>query len=259
MYEKENRNIILNQIIVEDNKLSFREVVPQFDPSLFPDKILSIDSSGNLLWVKFPPFPEIPQQQPIPEFHIVEDNRIKETDIFYKDGKVGISRIPLLNYKFDISIPKNTLMTGLHIGDGSFGFSMGNGTRDGFIPEIIGMGSDENDAGLYFLGKAGNNLSSDIPVIIVDARNASHEPITNRPIFGITSGDYLKYKLILDSEGRLGLGKYPEIYKMEVDGVVMAEDFLIGDLSLKALIDVVKEIQEEINTLKNRIKILEQK
>jgi len=256
MYDRENKNILLHQINIEGGDLSFREVIPVFDPSSLPERILSIDSSGNLYWNILPPFPEIPE---VPEFHIVENYRIRETDIFYKDGKIGISRIPLLNYKFDIAVPADTLMTALHVGDGSYGFSMGNGTTQGFIPEIIGMGSDENDAGLYLLGKAGNNLPSDIPLIIIDGRNAAYGSLTNRPIFGITNGDYSQYKLIIDKDGKLGLGKYPEIYKMEIAGSVMAEDFLVGNLSIKALIDVVKELQEEIDTLSNKIEMLEQK
>ena len=63
----------------------------------------------------------------------------------------------------------------------------------------------------------------------------------------------------MDHEGKLGLGKSPEIYKMEIAGSVMAEDFIVGDLSMKALIDVVKELKGEIDTLRNRINLLEQK
>ena len=262
MYDKENKNILLHQINIEGGNLSFREVIPVFDSSTIPEQILSIDSSGNIFWLRFPEIPEIPQIPEIPkipEFHVVENNRIIETEIFYKDGRVGISRIPLLNYKFDIGVPRDTLMTAIHVGDGKYGFSMGNGTSQGFIPEIIGMGSDENDAGLYFLGKSGNNLPSNIPLIIIDGRNAAHESLTNRPILGVTSGDYSKYKLLLDHEGKLGLGKSPEIYKMEIAGSVMAEDFIVGDLSMKALIDVVKELKGEIDTLRNRINLLEQK
>ena len=66
--------------------------------------------------------------------------------------------------------------------------------------------------------------------------------------------------MIVDHEGRLGLGKIPEIYIMEVQGSIQAEDLVLGDLSVKALIDVIKEHQEEIDKLKNIIEsLIEQK
>jgi hypothetical protein len=256
MYDNEHNNILLHQINVEDRTISFKEIVPIFDPSAIPNHILSLDSSGNICWIKPTSNSEI---QEIPEFSIIEDDRIKQTQIYYKDGRVGISRPPLLNYKFDIEVPQNTLMTAFHIGDGKHGFSMGNGTSQGFIPEIIGMGSDENDTGLYLLGKAGNNLSSAIPLIIIDGRNAAHEALSNRPIFGITSGDYLSYKLIVDHQGRLGLGKIPEIYKMEVEGVIEAHDFVVDNLSTKALMNEVRELKKEIDRIGNIVQILQQK
>lgn len=242
-----HKNILLHKIIREGEDTSFLEVQPSFESS-FPKNILSIDSSGNISWNPFPSYPEIP------EFHIIEDEKIRETNIFYKNGRIGISRPPLMNYIFDLAVPTNTLMTAFHIGDGSFGFSMGNGTSQGFIPEIIGMGSDENDAGLYFLGKAGNNKESSIPLIIIDGRDSAHGSLINRPIFGITSGDYENYKLLVDQKGRVGIGKAPINYKLEVEGPVEAGDFIIGELSIKALIGVVKELQEEIDRINNKIK-----
>ena len=133
---------------------------------------------------------------------------------------------------------------------------MGNGTHEGFIPEIIGMGSDENDAGLYFLGRAGNNLKSDIPLIIMDGRNSQNASLKNRPIFGITSGDYSNYQLIVDHQGRLGIGRILEIYKVEIEGSIKADDLVLDGLSVKALIDIIKEHQEEIDTLKDKVRTL---
>jgi hypothetical protein len=150
-------------------------------------------------------------------------------------------------------------MTAFHVGDGKYGFSMGNGTAQGFIPEIIGLGSDENDAGLYFIGKAGNNKASNIPLIVMDGRNASHQQLTNRPIFGVTNGTYDNYKFLIDQKGRVGIGKKPEIYKMEVEGSVEAHDFNIDGLSMKALIDVISDQQEEIDILNKKIQLLQQK
>jgi hypothetical protein len=252
MYEEKHKNILLHQINVEDNKTSFIEVIPSFDSSISTKNLLSIDSSGNLSWMEPPEIPEIPN------FEIIENDRIKSTEIFYKDGRIGVSRPPLKNYKFDIAVPPDTLMTAFHIGDGRSGFSFGNGASQGFIPEIIGMGFDENDAGLYFLGKAGNNLKSDIPLIIIDGRDAGHGTLRNRPILGVTSGDYSSYKFLIDSDGKIGIGKIPKIYKVEVEGSVDAKDFIIEGLSVRALIDIVKEHQKEIDRLTKILDKIEQ-
>jgi len=260
----QNKNILLHQIQTEGGISSFKEVVPSTCEK-FPEKVLSLDSSGNLSWnympaypemPEIPEFPEIPPYPEIPEFNVIEDGKIKSTNIYYKDGRVGISRPPMYAYKFDIAVPENTLMTAFHVGDGKYGFSMGNGTSQGFIPEIIGVGSDENDAGLYFLGKAGNSEESSVPLIILDGRNAGHGPLTNRPIFGITSGNYLEYKMVVDQEGKVGIGKFPSVYKLEVSGSVKADDFVLDGLSVKALIDVIKEHQREIDILKETIELL---
>jgi hypothetical protein len=250
MYANSHNNIILHQLRVDDGSISFMEVLPSFDASLIAERILSIDISGNLCWSVPPIIPEMEKMG------IIEDDRIRDTSIFYENGRIGISRSPLFNYKFDIAVPQNTLLTAFHIGDGEYGFSMGNGTSQGFIPEIIGMGSDENDAGLYLLGKSGNNNPSDIPLVIIDGRNSSHEELSNRPILGITSGNYNSYKVIVDHEGKLGLGKIPQIYRMEVNGSVEADDFIIDKLSVKALIYEVRELQKEIDILKD---IMEQR
>ena len=255
----EHKDILFNQAIFGEGKKSFIEVIPKFSDS-FPTNILSLDSSGNLSWNNFPAFPEIPEIPDfpeIPEFEVIVDGKIKSTNIYYKDGRIGIERPPMHSYKFDIAVPENTLMTAFHVGDGKYGFSMGNGTSQGFIPEIIGMGSDENDAGLYFLGKAGNEKESTIPLIIMDGRNSSNTSLENRPIFGITSGNYNEYKFIVDHEGRVGIGKIPEIYKVEIQGSIKAEDFIVGDnLSIKALINIIGEQQEEIDRLKERLDLL---
>jgi len=189
---------------------------------------------------------------------VIIDNRLKDTSIFYNSGRVGIGRAPLYSYKFDIGVPENTLMTAFHVGDGTYGFSMGNGTTQGFIPEIIGMGSDENDAGLYFLGRAGNNIASSIPLIILDGRNYLHKTVTNRPLLGVTNAQYDNYELIIDYNGNVGLGKKPEIYKLEVSGKIEAHDFILdSSVSMRDLIDILVEQKEEINRLYDKIQILE--
>lgn len=274
-----SQNIVLHKNSYDRSNSRFVEVIPPFTDTI-PEYVLSMDVSRNIIWGQFPKtgiqeVPIFPEIYPGPgieinkrkgkieigctlDFQIVQNDRIGNTEIFYKDGKIGISRLPLHTYKFDIAVPENTLMTAFHVGDGSYGFSMGNGTSQGFIPEIIGMGSDENDAGLYFLGKAGNQLESNIPLIVMDGRSVTNSSLRNRPIFGVTSGDYNSYKMLVDQKGRLGVGRVPEIYKVEVAGSIQADDLVLGDISVKALIDVIKDHEKEIDNLKNIIETLQE-
>ena len=175
------------------------------------------------------------------------------TDVYFRDGQIGIGGLPIHTYKVDIRVPENTRTTALHIGDGVYGFSMGNATTEGFLPQIVGIGSDADDAGFYILGKASLDTSSKIPAIIFDGRNLDDSPLDYRPILGISSGSYSDYKFLIDAHGRVGIGKIPEIYKLEVDGNIRANN-IIFDTSTG-----VSDLRKEIEDLKARIKDLELK
>lgn len=274
-----NKNIIINQINEQKDSFYIKETIPFFKDSL-PEYTLSFDASLNLYWSKFIQPLEIKSGSNniiitkkgnslvidtslstidvslYIDYPIIVDNKFKDTEIYYKDGKIGLGILPRYTYLFDIPIPKNTTSTAFHIGDGSYGFSIGNGAAQGFIPQILGLGSDENDAGLYFLGKSGNNETSNIPLIIMDGRNNYNSALENRPIFGITSGDYLNYKFIIDQYGRIGIGKFPKTFKMEVNGTIKANNIVIDDDNIKDLITIVKHQGEQIKTLIEIIKKL---
>jgi hypothetical protein len=223
-----NHNIILQQITVDNSSsFYFKEIIPEYTQS---DKIksLAISKDGNLCWIDIDL-----------SLNIIINNRLRDTNIYYVDGRIGVNRLPLFNYKVDIAVPKNKIVTALHIGDGSFGFSMGNGTRDGFIPEIIGIGSDENDAGLYFVGIAGNNIKSNIPLIVLDGRSTYNDKLSNRPIFGITSANYNNYSLYIDASDNVN-----------IKGNILATDMIINNISL---VEIIKKLQEQINELKTKI------
>ena len=219
------KNILLHQILADGSSLSFKEFIPFCDASLNFPQILTIYEDGNLLW------------KPIElDFNIIVNSRLRDTNIYYVNGRLGIGRYPLYNYVLDVAIPKNTLMTAIHVGDGSFGFSLGNGTINGFTPEILGIGNTENDAGLYFIGMAGNDISSDIPLIIFDGRNTYNKKITNRPIWGITSGNYNQYLVLLDAS-----------INLNVKGNVTANDIIINEDSLVSRLNY---LQSQIDNLK---------
>lgn len=147
-----------------------------------------------------------------------------------EDGRIGIGRNPLYSYKLDIAIPSNSVSTGLHIGDGMYGFSMGNGTSSGFIPQILGMGMDSDDPGLYFIGRSGDIEASETPVIIIDGRNRLNQCVTNRPILGVVSNSSSEYKLIVENNGdvkcggdlyskNINLTKEIEMLKTEIEDI----------------------------------------
>ncbi|MFW6310706.1 MAG: hypothetical protein ACOC1K_00560 [Nanoarchaeota archaeon] len=289
-YPLDDKNIILNQISLDNSVYNFREIKPFFKNTKSSHSFLTIDKKGNILWsnvlreinntgigqslisgieddVVY--LNSLKEGKGISLYNdngniiidvslnlsFIVNNKFKDTEIYYKEGKIGLGRIPLYNYKFDIGVPENTLMTAFHVGDGKFGFSMGNGTSNGFIPEIIGMGSDENDPGLYFLGKAGNDISSNTPLIILDGRDSLNKVIYNRPILGVKTGINNDYKLLLDAQGKVGLGCVPQIYKMEVEGSIKAHDFILSEgVSTKELIEIITDQQKDINMLKRALK-----
>jgi len=222
-----DHSILLQQIIVDNSSFSFKELVPKY---LYTDtnQTLVRDKDGNILWIELDT-----------SLNLIVDNKFCGTNIYYVDGRIGINRYPLYNYRIDLAIPRNTVITALHIGDGSFGFSMGNGTTDGFIPEIVGIGSNENDTGLYFVGIAGNDNSSNIPLIILDGRSTYNTKLTNRPIFGVTSANYNEYSIIVDT-----------LDNLKVKGNISATDIMINNVSL---IKIIKKLQEQIDYLKTKI------
>jgi len=253
--EKDNKNLLLNKIIKNgDDEFKINEFVPTFSNDASDVKFftydeeiqwssikgsdnLSVTKNGNgdiIIDVSIAPFPEI-------------------TDVYFRDGQIGIGGLPIHTYKVDIRVPENTRTTALHIGDGVYGFSMGNATTEGFLPQIVGIGSDADDAGFYILGKASLDTSSKIPAIIFDGRNLDDSPLDYRPILGISSGSYSDYKFLIDAHGRVGIGKIPEIYKLEVDGNIRANN-IIFDTSTG-----VSDLRKEIEDLKARIKDLELK
>lgn len=212
------KNLLLYQF--SDNGI--KEIFPSFDDKNSDVKYLSINNTGEVSWLSLDS-----------SLNIVI-NKLNEHQIYISDdNRIGIGRSPLFTYKIDLAVPKDTLMTAFHIGDGSFGFSMGNGTTSGFIPEIIGIGADENDTGLYFVGIAGNNVSSNIPLVIIDGRSTFNTKLSNRPIFGVTSANYNEYLMILDNKGNLKV-----------------EDIILENESLKIKIN---RLIEDINYLKTKI------
>ena len=202
-----NKEILLNQFIDE----YLKRTIPSTNGNQL--SFLSLTLDKNLEWVP--------------------NTILSNNGIFPDSGRLGIGRKPLFSYQVDIAVPKDTLMTALHIGDGSFGFSLGNGTANGFIPEIIGVGSDQNDPGLYFLGIAGNNINSEVPLLIFDGRNVEKETLINRPVLGVKSGDK-DYYLLIDSSGNLNIK---------------------GDLILQnvSLLNIINELKKEIEILKTKI------
>jgi hypothetical protein len=210
-------NIIFHQLQIDSTGKSIIEVAPNF--SGIEPLQLTIAPNGNLTW-------DI--TNPLDLKH-----RLRNTNLYFKNGTIGIGRLPLHENKLDIESSIDQLETIIHIGDGSVGFSMGNGTSQGFIPEIIGMGYDENDAGLYFMGKTQSDKPSNIPLVIIGGLS----PKNNRPILGITSGIYDQYDVLIDQ-----------------GGMVTVNDLkLKGSISMREMIKIIEDQQDTINQLVDRI------
>lgn len=251
--KKDNKNLLLNQINNEDT-LVIKELVPSFSNDENDIKFLTFGNDVRWSSIKHTNNLVISSNTNGDIILDTSINVFKDTGMHFKNGQIGIGGLPLYEYIVDIRVPENTRMTAMHIGDGTYGFSLGNAANTGFLPQIIGMGSNKDDAGLYFLGKTSSEEPSNIPAIILDGRNNDNTPLQNRPIFGISSGSYSEYKLIIDSSGNIGIGKLPEIYKLEINGVLKADNIMISNSS-----GIILNLIEEIEELKERLKILEAK
>lgn len=256
LQEQYNKNILLKQVHVNDDNFTFKEHLPalsdgDFGVLTFSDDIrwssiksgdninISYDASNNII---------ISAKIDIPKI-----DAFKNTPLFFKENRMGIGREPLYHYIVDIATPIDTVSTALHIGDGINGFSFGNATSEGFLPQIIGLGADKDDAGLYFLGKSSSKLKSSTPVIIFDGRNKDDTILKERPILGISNGSYTDFEILVDAKGRMGIGKTPKKYKLEVEDSILVHDVLIDtDTSTLSLIS-------ELNFLKDKIALLESK
>jgi hypothetical protein len=253
--KKDNKNLLLNQIMVDENEnFIIKENVPAFSNEDEDIKLLTYHKEIN--WSSIKGSEKIIITNSSTGDILIDvslGDPFQDTEVFFRDGQIGVGRLPLHSYKVDIAVPVNTRMTALHIGDGRFGMSLGNATDEGFLPQIIGMGSDSDDAGLYLLGKVSVDIPSNIPAIIFDGRAIDNSPMTNRPIFGITSGTYSDFKFLIDQYGNVGIGDSPGIYKLNVDGVLRAKNIIV-DSSTEIL-----DLKQEIENLRNRLSILEQK
>jgi len=247
--KKEHKNLLLNQID-SSGKLHINELVPPKSNNIEDIKFLSFNE--DIQWSSIKSSHDIIiTSQPNGDITLdVSVNAFEGTEMFFSDGQIGIGRIPLHEYKIDVGVPVNTRMTAMHIGDGTFGFSFGNATDSGFLPQIIGLGSDEDDAGLYFLGKISSSEGSDIPAIIFDGRDIYNNALTNRPILGISSGSYSEYKVLVDSSGRVGIGTIPN-YELEVNGDIRADNIIIDSSS------GISDLKQELEDLKQRLYNLE--
>jgi len=237
----QDKNLILNQMI-GNNKFSIHELTPNHSNELEDIKYLTFGDEINWSSIKSGNNIVLTRDSSGDLTIDVSSNVFSGTEMYFRNGQIGVGRYPLYGYKVDISVPENTRMTALHIGDGTFGFSLGNATDTGFLPQIIGIGSAEDDAGLYFLGKTTIDASSDIPLIIFDGRDLNNNPLTDRPIMGISSGSYTNYKFLIDQNGNT-----------KIDGNVDVKNIKFLDAS-----NNIQDLRQEIQDLKLRILALEQ-
>lgn len=221
---------MVNLVLHQKRGTNIVEVVPKpLDVS--SRGFLSCSNDGDVEW-----FP----QEALREDGVIHEGRIIGTNIHCDGERVGLGRHPMYSYKFDIAVSENTLTTAFHIGDGNYGFSFGNGTGNGFVPEIIGVGASEKDVALYLIGRAGNKKPSNIPLVVIDGRNCYHKELTNRPIFGISGGVYGEFKVLVDQEG-----------------TVFANDFTTGEVTMNELVNIIVDQEKQVSELRRRLTRLE--
>jgi len=239
--QRKDKNLLANQFnVANGNVFSINELVP----SVIGDSDYNILTFGEEpTWQGLKGSNDIVINQDS-NGNLVIDASIDyfaDTGMNFSEGQIGIGRIPLHDYKVDIAVPVNTRMTAIHIGDGVNGFSFGNATNSGFLPQIIGIGSDSDDAGLYFLGKTSSSEGSDIPAILFDGRNIDNTGLENRPIMGISSGSYTDYKFLIKQNG-----------DVKIDGSIEVNNLSFIDASNNII-----SLKLEIEDLKARIFALE--
>lgn len=239
--QRKDKNLLANQFnVANGNVFSINELVP----SVIGDSDYNILTFGEEpTWQGLKGSNDIVINQDS-NGNLVIDASIDyfaDTGMNFSEGQIGIGRIPLHDYKVDIAVPVNTRMTAIHIGDGVNGFSFGNATNSGFLPQIIGIGSDSDDAGLYFLGKTSSSEGSDIPAIIFDGRNIDNTGLENRPIMGISSGSYTDYKFLIKQNG-----------DVKIDGSIEVDNLSFIDASNNII-----SLKLEIEDLNARIFALE--
>ena len=124
--------------------------------------------------------------------------------------------------------------TALFIGDSSFGISFGNGTKDGYTPEIIGKGSKANDAGIYILSIGKDEVDSNTPLIIFDVRTEDNQPIKNRPIFQIKNGNN-------------------PLYTLENTGIINISNTGAAKVRIEDTEDIIKRYDTDIKRLQKEV------
>lgn len=198
--------IFLFKSVSEDNRYFPTEDIVRNDNSTSFPKTLVLDENDNLQWKSVE--------------DIANSVGIKDDGTLYiKENRIGIGRYPLHKYKLDISLSENKVETGMHIGDGVYGFSMGNGSSNGFIPQIIGMSMKEDEPALYFIGRTGdydNNFKNDTPIITFDCRNNINTNNINRPLFGIKINGKNTHEMLLDENGIL------HVKDISINGVLLS-------------------------------------
>lgn len=97
--------------------------------------------------------------------------------------------------------------------------SIWNGTmRNGeFIPVLVGLKSTDNRQALTLSGRTPDaNDAGTEPLMVFDARRASHTPIQTRPLFQWKN--YSSKLMTMTANGNLGIGTIAPAYKLDVNG-----------------------------------------
>ena len=103
----------------------------------------------------------------------------------------------------------------IHIGDGTYGLFMGNGTGTGFSPIIQGIGNDTNDSGLQLSGALTNDTTDNIG-ILMDARTSADTAIANAKVLQLNN--YSTNLITVNANGNVGIGSTTPMEPLDVVG-----------------------------------------
>ncbi|PCI38073.1 MAG: hypothetical protein COB53_05260 [Elusimicrobia bacterium] len=148
------------------------------------------------------------------------------------NGNVGIGTAnPNAKLVVADAVDSGAFQTTFHIGDGTNGLSIGNGTGGGYIPWIGGTGFDTNDQGLVLTGQvtaANDGVGNTNPVIVIDGRRTSGGgAIVNRPILRVAN-DWAASLLEIAANGNVSIGTSNPTEKLIVNGRIRSTGTFAG-------------------------------
>lgn len=152
------------------------------------------------------------------------------SDIYYTTGSVGIGTNAPSTKLHVYSV--NNGSEKIHIGNGTYGLFLTNGTNTGYVPAVQGVASDSDDSGLQIVGKLASDVSTNVGLLL-DARRNTNTALTAAKVLQLNN--YSTNLITVDFSGNVGIGITNPTEKLVVAGAIRSTsnsaDFNTGGLS----------------------------